>query len=461
MCDINMFGLCGNTSGGFISGMDIDGNIELGSQQQFYITGSNFNKIRSGRWNVVSNNNKGGYDGRGERYVKDLWEDYPLTQTKSEANLKAPKLVLEENVWKVVTDKERMLVDDFIVLSLGSNESPTVVSEELIQQINEQLMDGAKGVIVEPGIYHLEGTLKVPDNKVFVGIGLPAFVCQCTSGRCMETGSEGVHIQGIVFDAGVNGKSSDESNILLTIGSSGNGALNNPSMLQDVYCRATRSDSEQATPQAFACIEVKADHTIGENLWLWRGDHDIQSPLIPYDVNVCEHGLIVRGDNVKMFGLFVEHFNNYQTVWYGKNGEIRFYQSEMPYFLTANGVQQVVDCTHPDTSEIIKLEVCASLYIDKSATGFKGEGIGIYNYFPNFLNQKTVRAKSAMVINNEDVFLKHALIIWLNGDPDSGIDSVLIDKDGKSYPEDSYIYQEMKGYAIPSYPPEHTLNSSD
>uniref|UniRef100_A0A7S3KWH6 Uncharacterized protein n=1 Tax=Euplotes crassus TaxID=5936 RepID=A0A7S3KWH6_EUPCR len=461
MCDINMFGLCGNTSGGFISGMDIDGNIELGSQQQFYITGSNFNKIRSGRWNVVSNNNKGGYDGRGERYVKDLWEDYPLTQTKSEANLKAPKLVLEENVWKVVTDKERMLVDDFIVLSLGSNESPTVVSEELIQQINEQLMDGAKGVIVEPGIYHLEGTLKVPDNKVFVGIGLPAFVCQCTSGRCMETGSEGVHIQGIVFDAGVNGKSSDESNILLTIGSSGNGALNNPSMLQDVYCRATRSDSEQATPQAFACIEVKADHTIGENLWLWRGDHDIQSPLIPYDVNVCEHGLIVRGDNVKMFGLFVEHFNNYQTVWYGKNGEIRFYQSEMPYFLTVEGEQHIVDCSHPDSSETVEEQVCASLYVSESATGFRGEGLGIYSFFPNTLNQKTIRAKTAIVVENDDVSFHHALTYWLNGDHDSGIDSILTNKNGESYPSESSIYQDLKGYAFSSYPPEESLNSSE
>ncbi|CAI2360070.1 unnamed protein product [Moneuplotes crassus] len=461
MCDINQYGQCGYTSGGFISGMEIDANIELGSQQQFYVTQSKFQKLTAGAWNIVSNNNQGGYEGGGDSNVHNTWGEYPLTETTSEVHLKAPKLVLEENVWKVVTDKERMLVDDFIVLSLGSNESPTVVSEELIQQINEQLMDGAKGVIVEPGIYHLEGTLIVPDNKVFVGLGLPTFVCQSTSGRCMETGSEGVHIQGMTFDAGVNGKYSDKSNILLTVGDHGNGVSDNPSMLQDVYCRATRSDSKQATPQAFACIEVKADHTIGENLWLWRGDHDIQSPLIPYDVNVCEHGLIVRGDNVKMFGLFVEHFNNYQTVWYGKNGEIRFYQSEMPYFLTVDGEQHIVDCSHPDSSETVEEQVCASLYVSESATGFRGEGLGIYSFFPNTLNQKTIRAKTAIVVENDDVSFHHALTYWLNGDHDSGIDSILMNKNGESYPSESSIYQDLKGYAFSSYPPEESLNSSD
>lgn len=32
-----------------------------------------------------------------------------------------------------------------------------------------------------------------------------------------------------------------------------------------------------------------------------------------------------------MYGLFVEHFEEYQTIWNGENGQLYFYQSEMPY----------------------------------------------------------------------------------------------------------------------------------
>ena len=42
-------------------------------------------------------------------------------------------------------------------------------------------------------------------------------------------------------------------------------------------------------------------------------------------------GLIVNGDRVTIYGLFSEHFQEYQTVWNGDGGRLYFYQSEMPY----------------------------------------------------------------------------------------------------------------------------------
>ena len=32
-----------------------------------------------------------------------------------------------------------------------------------------------------------------------------------------------------------------------------------------------------------------------------------------------------------MYGLFVEHFQKYQTIWNGERGRTYFYQNEFPY----------------------------------------------------------------------------------------------------------------------------------
>ena len=47
--------------------------------------------------------------------------------------------------------------------------------------------------------------------------------------------------------------------------------------------------------------------------------------------NTSANGLIVNGDDVTAYGLFVEHFQQYQTLWNGNGGATYFYQSEMPY----------------------------------------------------------------------------------------------------------------------------------
>ena len=41
--------------------------------------------------------------------------------------------------------------------------------------------------------------------------------------------------------------------------------------------------------------------------------------------------MIVNGDNVTAFGLFVEHYQKYQVIWNGENGQVIFFQNEMPY----------------------------------------------------------------------------------------------------------------------------------
>ena len=120
------------------------------------------------------------------------------------------------------------------------------------------------------------------------------------------------------------------------------------------------------------------------------------------------------------------------TVWNGKNGTLRFYQSEMPYILPSgdggttlkNSVAKVA-CSTPGGS-VTSYQVCPSLYIGENATGFLGYGLGVYSYFPSSYNsgtgtQKNIYAESAIKVDNASAVLTNVITRWLNGAPKSGI----------------------------------------
>ena len=48
-------------------------------------------------------------------------------------------------------------------------------------------------------------------------------------------------------------------------------------------------------------------------------------------MNTADTGLVVNGDDVTAYGLFVEHFQKYEVIWNGNRGTVVFFQNEMPY----------------------------------------------------------------------------------------------------------------------------------
>ena len=75
-------------------------------------------------------------------------------------------------------------------------------------------------------------------------------------------------------------------------------------------------------------VAIHDHHVIGDNFWLWRADHGAH---VGWTENTCDTGLLVEGDDVTIYGFFVEHTQKYQTLWQGDRGRVYFYQSEMPY----------------------------------------------------------------------------------------------------------------------------------
>ncbi|MDX6362083.1 MAG: hypothetical protein QOC85_1086, partial [Streptomyces sp.] len=97
-----------------------------------------------------------------------------------------------------------------------------------------------------------------------------------------------------------------------------------PTSLHDVFFRVGGAGVGKATQS----LVVNSSDVIGDHTWIWRADH---GDGVGWNTNTADTGLVVNGDDVTMYGLFVEHYQKHQTIWNGENGRTYFYQNEMPY----------------------------------------------------------------------------------------------------------------------------------
>ena len=86
--------------------------------------------------------------------------------------------------------------------------------------------------------------------------------------------------------------------------------------------------------KADVALEVNSDNVLIDHTWVWRADHGVEGftgDTERWNTNTGRNGVIVNGDNVTATGLFVEHFQQYNTLWNGENGRRILYQNELPY----------------------------------------------------------------------------------------------------------------------------------
>ncbi len=71
--------------------------------------------------------------------------------------------------------------------------------------------------------------------------------------------------------------------------------------------------------KATTSLVVNSDNVILDDIWAWRADH---GNGVGWTANTADTGVIVNGDNVTAYGLFVEHYQKYEVIWNGENGKI-------------------------------------------------------------------------------------------------------------------------------------------
>jgi hypothetical protein len=353
-------------SGGFIADSQT-GFVINGSQQQFLVRDSSVGGWSNGVWNQVFSGVVGapapcfpGQASCGGPYTtlatSPLTRESPYLYVDARGDYRVFVPSVRRNssgtTWAAgPTRGESIPIDDFFVATPSDNE----------KAINNALSRG-KNVIFTPGIYTIDKTIKVKrEGTVVLGLGLPTLIPQNGVIAMAVADVKSVGLAGLVFDAGpVN------SPLLLQVGTrrSHKSDTDEPTALHDVFFRIGGAAAGKAT----VSLEVNSDHVILDNIWAWRADH---GNGVGWTINTADTGVIVNGDNVTAYGLFVEHYQKYNAIWNGNDGRVIFFQNEMPY----DPPSQAAWMSAPGVFG------WAALKINDRVKRFSGHAMGSYSFF--------------------------------------------------------------------------------
>lgn len=393
----------GWSSGGFIADCVVDGQLNSGSQQQYLSRNTRFGKWVGGSWNMV-------FVGTENPPTGD-WPDRPYTVIERTPIIREkPYLIIDEAGRYFVKVPPLETSRDGVTWTNGAAPGTPIPIEDFhiarpdrddADSINAAVASG-KHLLLTPGIYHLDETIRIDraDTIVF-GLGYPTLVAGMGKPAMRIGDVEGVKVCSVLFEA-----AEVESPTLLEVGTedAGGSAPGNPTCLWDIYCRAGGA----VVGRTRSLVTIHSDRVIGDNLWLWRADHGAGAK---WDINHNANGLIVNGDDVTIYGLFVEHTQEYQTVWNGERGRVCFYQSEMPY-----------DPPSASAWSHDGIVGYASYKVGDHVKTHEAWGVGVYCVF----TAAPVVAETAIEApGTPGVQLHHLVTIRLSGLPDSGIRHIL------------------------------------
>jgi hypothetical protein len=218
-----------------------------------------------------------------------------------------------------------------------------------------------KSLVITPGVYHLDAPLRVTRrNTIVLGLGLATLVPDNGVSAITVDDVDGVTLAGLLIDAGPT-----NSPVLVQIGPSGSSARHssNPTVLSDLFVRVGGAGIGKAT----SSLEINSSDVIGDHLWLWRADHGNGAG---WASNTAANGLVVNGNGVTMYGLFVEHYQQYQVQWNGNGGRTYMFQNEMPYDV-------------PNQAEWMSgtIRGFAAYRVDAAVRSHQAWGLGSYCFF--------------------------------------------------------------------------------
>ncbi len=318
----------GWSSGGFMADCRIDGTVRSGSQQQWFTRNSSFRGWNGANWNMMFMGVDGAPPTTFPQPPNTTLPAVPLMREK-------PFLYVDRaGAWAVFVPALRR---DSRGTSWASGR-PAGTSIPLARffiaregmtaaQINAGLGRG-RHLLLTPGVYRLNEPIRVTRaNTVVLGLGLATLLAENGAKALTVADVSGVTLAGLFVDAGPI-----DSPVLMEVGPRGSSAdhARNPTLISDVFFRVGGA----AVGNATTCCEINSRQVIGDHLWIWRADHgDAENARVHVGWNESrgDQGLVVNGDDVTMYGLFVEHFQRYQTLWNGERGRTFFYQNELPY----------------------------------------------------------------------------------------------------------------------------------
>lgn len=382
------------SSGGYIADSVVDGLVNSGSQQQWFSRNSTFKGWLGGVWNMtfvgVSKTPFGTWPSKPYTVVPTapVLREKPYLRTGASGGLcvVVPPLRTDASgpSWTDPTGPapaRPLPLSQFYVARADVDSASSM---------NAALAAG-KHLLLTPGIYSLDAPLLVTAaNTVVLGIGFPTLIPQGAHGVLQVADVDGVSIAGLLVDAGAV-----SSPTLVEIGPPGSSADHsaNPTAIHDVFVRVGGAREGRAE----LLMAIHSNDVLTDHLWLWRADHGTG---VAWATNVNRNGLLVEGDHVTSYGLFVEHQNEHQVLWNGDHGRNYFYQSELAY-------------DPPSQSEWRHdgVDGFAAFKVGDAVTHFEGWGMGVYSNF----HQEVFAERAFEAPEVDGVVFHHLVTHFLTG----------------------------------------------
>ncbi len=357
-------------SGGFIADAQFEGGTVInGSQQQWVVRNSQLDGWTNGVWNQVFSGVAGA---PAECFPAQSSCGGPYTTlATSPVTREAPYLYVDASGNYNVFVPSALHNSSGTSWSSGTTAGSSISLKRFfiarptdsVALINAALALG-RNLILTPGVYHLSQSIRVtrPDTVV-LGLGFPTLVPDHGNLAMSVASVKGVALSGLIFDAGAQ-----NSPVLLQVGDwllhgSDHDAAD-PTTLSDVFFRIGGAQEGKAR----VSLVVNSDNVILDDIWAWRADH---GNGVGWTQNTADTGLLVNGDHVTAYGLFVEHYQKYEVIWNGNDGTDIFFQNEMPYDPPSQAAWM----------EAPGINGWAAFKVTKAVHSFHGYGMGSYSYF--------------------------------------------------------------------------------
>jgi len=377
----------GWASGGWMSDTLVDGNVDSGSQQQWISRNCDWKSWTGSNWNMV-------FVGVVQP-PKGTWPEPPYTtvaitpvvrekpflqiNAAGEFSVRVPALRRDSTgiTWhEGESAGETIPIDRFYIARPNMDTAET---------INAQL-DRGKDLILTPGIYDLAAPIRLTHpHTVVLGLGFATLRPVKGTAAMTTSDADGIEIAGLLFDAGPS-----ESPVLLEVGPEGSRArhANDPITLHDVFFRVGGAGVGRTKVN----LTINSNDTLVDHTWIWRADH---GDGVGWELNTSANGVVVNGNEVTIYGLFVEHHQQFQVLWKGNGGRTYFYQSEIPYdppnqasYTSAAGV-----------------DGWASYKVAEGVTTHEAWGLGIYSVFiyPDVVLTRAIEAPKSPKVRFHDM----------------------------------------------------------
>ncbi len=268
--------------------------------------------------------------------------------------------------------------------------------------INKQIKAG-KNILFTPGIYYVEKPIEINKaNTILLGIGMATIQPTNSDSAIKIADVGGVEVAGLILDAG------NKSQTLLQAGEEGcnKDHSDNPTVLHDVIYRVGGAGH---LGRVESCQVINSNDVIIDHTWIWRADHGDNTG---WYANTSKNGLVVNGDRVTAYGLFCEHFQEYDILWRGEEGSTYFFQNEKCY----DPQNQAEWMSHDGTKKGY-----AAYKVANNVKKHYAVGMGIYDVFI-YTNGASIYLDNGIEVpDTEGVLIENLCTVEISGDGAPGV----------------------------------------